>query len=221
MHDTRMDGMTTQNWDGIYRQHAAYFTQPPHEDMPTVVSLFRERSVQKVLDVGCGTGRHVLFLAQQGFKVCGIDSSPEAIRAAREITRKAGFKARLTVGSMFERLPYPDRSFDAVVCTKALNHGAIESIHAAVAEMERVLRPGGLVFIVVTKTRKALPCKKQERFCFLIADRTLIPKTGREIGVIHYQFSEAILLREFRRFRVLRFRVDATSNYSMVGEKKG
>lgn len=216
-----MDVMTTQNWDAIYQQHAAYFTQPPHEDMPAVASTFRERGVKNVLDVGCGTGRHVLYLARLGFTVCGMDSSAEAIRAARKTTKAAGLSARLTVGSMFERLPYPDASFHAVVCTKALNHGLIESIRGATAEMERVLRPGGLVFIVVTKSRKALPSKKQERYCIIIADRTLIPKTGREIGVIHFQFNKAILLREFEHFRVLRFRVDSAYNYSMVAEKKG
>jgi ubiquinone/menaquinone biosynthesis C-methylase UbiE len=204
-----------QNWDLIYKQHGTWL-QEPHEDMPQVVSLFLQRGVKKVLDVGCGAGRHVVYLSTQDFEVSGLDSSEEAIKMNRKALKKMNLSADLRVASMYEKLPYPDSHFDAIICTKALNHGKLEDIRGAIREMERALKPIGIIFIVVTKTRKILPSKKQQREAEIIAERTLVPKTGREIGVIHFQFNKEILLREFRHFRVLDCYVDSTRNYCLM-----
>ena len=118
---------------------------------------------------------------------------------------------------MYDELPYPDNHFDGIICTKALNHNTLDRIRSAIGEMERVLRPNGAIFIVVTKTRKILESKKQQREAEIIAERTLIPRTGREIGVIHFQFNKEILLREFRHFNVIDCHVDSTNNYCLLG----
>jgi len=203
------------DWDGIYKKHGTWL-EKPHEDMPRVADLFQARGVKRVLDLGCGAGRHMVYLAQRGVQVWGLDSSEEALKMAQEALAKTGLRGELTAGSMYETLPYARGFFDAIVCTKALNHGTIGSIRLAIKEMERALKPGGGLFMVVTKSRKVLPSKKQERDCEIIAERTLIPKQGREIGVVHYQFNKEILLREFRHFRVLDVRVDSERNYSMT-----
>jgi len=206
----------TQNWDLIYKQHGTWL-QEPHEDMPQVISFFQQMDVKKVLDVGCGAGRHVVYLAGQGFQVSGLDSSDEAIKMNRDALKKMNLSAELTVASMYERLPYPNNNFDAIICTKALNHGILERIRGTINEMERVLKPSGAIFIVVTKTRKILPSKKQKREAKIIAERTLVPKTGREIGVIHFQFNKEILLKEFRHFKVIDCHVDSMRNYCFLG----
>ncbi len=206
----------TDNWDSIYKQYGSWL-QEPHEDMASVVSLFQQRGVKKVLDLGCGAGRHVVYLAGHGIEMSGLDSSDEAIKMNREALEKMNLNAELVVASMYKKLPYPDKSFDAIVCTKALNHNTIDKIHGAIKEMERVLRPGGVIFIVVTKSRKILHNKRQERGAEIIAERTLIPKTGKEIGVIHFQFNKEILLREFRHFNVIDYHVDSTNNYCLLG----
>jgi ubiquinone/menaquinone biosynthesis C-methylase UbiE len=210
------DSSMTDNWDSIYRQYGSWL-QEPHEDMPQVVAYFLQNGVKNVLDIGCGAGRHVIYLAGHGFWVSGLDSSDEAMKMNRDALKKMNLKTELVVASMYEKLPYPDKNFDAIVCTKALNHNTLENIRGAIKEMERVLRPGGIIFIVVTKSRKILPNKKQKREAEIIAERTLIPKTGREIGVIHFQFNKEILLREFRHFRVIDYHIDSSRNYCLVG----
>lgn len=209
-----------QTWDEIYKKHGSWL-ELPHEDIPAVADLFQSKGVKRVLDLGCGAGRHVVYLAQRGFEVYGLDSSDEALKMAREALAKTSLHAELTAASMFDKLPYPDSFFDAIVCTKALNHGTIESIRRTIREMERVLEPGGILFLVVTKSRKILESQKQRREAEIIADRTLAPKTGREIGVVHYQFNKKILLREFRHFKVINFRVDSQRNYCLTGVRLG
>jgi ubiquinone/menaquinone biosynthesis C-methylase UbiE len=206
----------TDNWDSIYKQYGSWL-QEPHEDMASVVSRFRQRRVKKVLDLGCGAGRHVVYLAGHSFEVSGLDSSDEAIKMNREALRRMNLKADLIVASMYEELPYPDDDFDAIICTKALNHNTLDHVRRAIGEMERVLKPGGAIFIVVTKSRKIRESKKQQKEAEIIAERTLIPKTGREIGVIHFQFNKEILLREFRHFKVIDCHIDSSRNYCLMG----
>jgi SAM-dependent methyltransferase len=93
-----------------------------------------------VLDAGCGTGRHSAFLADNGHDVLGIDSSPEmlALAAAKVPT------ARLVLAEL-ERIPLPDGSVDAAVCGLVLSHA--RDIRPAVAELARVLRPGGRLVV--------------------------------------------------------------------------
>ncbi len=206
----------TDNWDAIYRQYGSWL-QEPHEDIASFVSLLRRQGVKKVLDLGCGAGRHVVYLAGHGFEVSGLDSSDEAIKMNQKSLSQMGLKAELIVASMYDELPYPDNHFDGIICTKALNHNTLDHIRRAIGEMERVLKPGGAIFIVVTKSRKILESKKQQREAEIIAERTLIPKTGREIGVIHFQFNKEILLREFRHFNMIDCNVDSTNNYCLLG----
>jgi SAM-dependent methyltransferase len=95
----------------------------PHENMPGLVRLLRERRAQTVVDLGCGLGRHTAHLARHEFAGHGLDSSPRGI----ELTRQwlAGLQARLTRRSMTERLPYEDAAFDAVVSTQVIHHAAM------------------------------------------------------------------------------------------------
>jgi SAM-dependent methyltransferase len=94
----------------------------------------------RVLDVGCGTGRTLVALAQRyGVEVCGIDVRKKMIRHARQRARLAGVRADWRVASA-ERLPFRDASFDVVV-TESVN--VFLDARRALAESFRVLKPGG------------------------------------------------------------------------------
>jgi len=54
-------------WDKAFKKEGKIFTKP-QEDMPKIVKLFKKSGVKKVLDLGCGSGRHVVYLAKNGLK---------------------------------------------------------------------------------------------------------------------------------------------------------
>ena len=107
---------------------------------PVVHGLLAELQRGCVLDAACGTGRHSLWLAKQGHEVIGVDASPAMLAKAR---------AKLP-GARFEQgdlaaLPLPDASVDAALCALALVH--VPDLHPALAELARVVRPGGRIVI--------------------------------------------------------------------------
>ncbi len=96
---------------------------------------------KKVLDLGCAGGFMAEAIARRGAKVTGIDPARHAIEAARGHARQEGLHIRYEVGKG-EALPYPDASFDAVVCVDVLEH--VSDLQQVLNEVARVLEPGGL-----------------------------------------------------------------------------
>lgn len=96
---------------------------------------------KEVLDLGCAGGFMAEALDERGARVTGIDPAADAIAAARAHAGQQGRAIRYDVG-MGEALPYPDDSFDAVVCVDVLEH--VQNLPQVIAQTARVLRPGGL-----------------------------------------------------------------------------
>lgn len=102
---------------------------------------------QLVVDAGCGGGLVAKTLTQAGATVIGIDPAEPSLAVAR---RAAGARFH-PVAARLEQLPLADRSADAVVAADVLEH--VGDLPAAVAEIARVLRPGGrLLFDTINRT---------------------------------------------------------------------
>lgn len=99
-----------------------------------------KKKKKKILDVGCGTGTMLNYLAQHG-QVEGIDNSKKAVAFCRQ----RGFK-NTCLGDA-QKLPFSDNSFDLVTAFDTLEH--IEDDQIALKEFYRVLRPNGLILMTV------------------------------------------------------------------------
>ncbi len=103
----------------------------------------------RVLDAGCGYGRNLVHLLREGCEVFALDANAEGVEHVRELSRVLGTglpAGNFQVGTI-ERMPFPDGFADAVICNSVL-HFARDEKHfdAMLAELWRVLRPGGLLF---------------------------------------------------------------------------
>src|SRR5215211_5086898 len=111
------------------------------------------RASGEVLEVAVGTGRNFPFYPEGG-RLTGIDLSPAMLKIARKRVDEVGVDADLREGDAQKR-PFPEASFDTVVCTLSLCN--IPDDRRALAEMKRVLRPGGRLLLLdhVRATSKA------------------------------------------------------------------
>ena len=112
---------------------------------PTAAKLVNFAAIkagQRVLDVACGTGVVAVTCAQRGARVTGLDLTPELLETARENAKLAGVEVDFHEGDA-EQLPFPDSTFDAVL--SQFGHMFAPRPEVAVAEMLRVLKPGGTI----------------------------------------------------------------------------
>lgn len=129
-----------------------------YDPMVWILTLGRERAFREktltlanlspgesVLDAGCGTGSLAIAARTRvgnAGMVKGIDASPEMIARARRKAERAGVEAEFQVG-VVERLPFADGTFDVVLSTVMLHHLPDEARKKCIAEIGRVLKPGG------------------------------------------------------------------------------
>lgn len=110
-------------------------------------NYFPLKAGQRVLDLGCGEGRHLIALSiSEEVDAIGVDLSPSDLATARE--RMAEFSSEVPVPGLFAvlcgdalRLPFEDNSFDAVICSEVLEH--IPDYRGALDELSRIIKPGG------------------------------------------------------------------------------
>ena len=114
--------------------------------MPWVFSRLSVPSSLCALDLGCGTGSLTVLLARRGLKVTAFDHSPDMLAVARSKTDAEGLSETVTFSEGDIRsLPVPDASFDVVTCQRVLHH--VPEADAVIAEVARVLKPGGIFFL--------------------------------------------------------------------------
>jgi ubiquinone/menaquinone biosynthesis C-methylase UbiE len=116
-------------------------------DLDRLAELARTASVRSALDVGCGAGHASFALARGGAaRVVAYDVSAEMLEVVASSADARGYRQIDVCRGPAERMPFDDASFDMVVTRYSAHHWL--DVHRAVAEIGRVLQPGGL-FIVI------------------------------------------------------------------------
>jgi SAM-dependent methyltransferase len=139
-------------WETVYRSRA--WGRYPGEDVVRFVmrshGAAADRAKVRLLEVGCGSGANLWFMAREGFGAYGIEAAPTAVRLCNERLdrecpqwRKAG--GRVEVGDI-GTLPYPDGYFDAVLDVVAICYSPFPAAQSAYRELARVTKPGGQLF---------------------------------------------------------------------------
>jgi len=202
-----------EGWEEIYRKEGRVFEET-HPAMGWLMLLFRERGVTRVLDLGSGCGRHTVLLAENKFQTYGIDISSTGVEITKQALIAKELKADVRVADIYERLPYPDGFFDAILSIQTLHHNTLDRIKKLTGEMERILSRGGYIFATV-------PSKMNQAEKFRLVERgTYIPLDGREKGLPHHFFTKEEILKLFSSFEIEEIFVDQIEHYAFRGIKK-
>jgi tellurite methyltransferase len=187
-----------QEWDRRWAD-AENWTQwlKPEEKVVEAIPLLKDHGVRRVLDIGCGMGRHAIYLSQQGFEVTGLDASASGIDFARNAAAQAELTIDLHIGD-FTALPFQDENFDFALAWNVLYHGDGEIAKTAFREIRRILSPGGLVLATMISQRHHRYGDGRE-----IRPDTFIVDDDDEKAHAHFYSDDRALLDLLEGFQIL------------------
>jgi SAM-dependent methyltransferase len=146
------------HWDTTYAAHPAMYGDRPSDPAVYAAKIFRDAGAEHLVELGAGHGRDALFFACEGLTVHALDFSATGLQQLAETARTLGVGERVktTLHDVSRPLPLPDASTDAVFAHMLLCMAlSTEQIHSIVAEVRRVLRPGGVFVYTVRHTGDA------------------------------------------------------------------
>ena len=194
-------------WEKEYRNPKLITnSDEPQLDFKHFVKWLRkERKVDldglRILDLGSGTGKNSLFLADRGSNVIGIDISSTAMNLAKERASERGLTAEFRQGSIGKKFPFPDVNFDLILDVVSSNSLTESERKICISESLRTLKPGGFMFV------KAL-CRDGDKN----AENLLEKYPGQEkntyvmpgINISERVFSESEFRDQYKNFEILR-----------------
>lgn len=172
-------------WD--WKRNISERWDEPSEISYYLVQRWKAMGFKRFLDLGCGPGRHSMQFAGAGFDVTALDLSAEAIEIVEGKAREAGLGIKAACGDM-RRLPFADASMDCLLAYHVISHTDTEGIREVLAEIGRVLRPGGELYLTFC-SKKAWSFAEAgfERF----DENTVVKREdGPEDGIPHFFVDE-------------------------------
>jgi SAM-dependent methyltransferase len=134
-------------WEEIFK-NSQWGKYPPEELIRFIARRYSHetnRKSVKILEVGCGPGANIWYLAREGFAVYGIDGSKTAIHQANLRLDTENLQAELTVGDIIN-LPYDEGFFDCIIDVECIYANTLADSKNIIEEIYRVLKPEGTFF---------------------------------------------------------------------------
>ncbi len=144
---------STTNWESLWGDDSVLTRwQEPYKDLVNLVPILQSAQYRRVLDLGCGAGRHIILFARSGFETYGIEETESGLSHCREWLKRLGLTAHLIKGDMSDLGQFETGFFDIVVCWHVIYHARLTKMVATLKEIHRVIRPGGLLYITFNST---------------------------------------------------------------------
>jgi SAM-dependent methyltransferase len=210
-----------QNWNQIFSKKGRVFDEPLDEVKRFSIGL-KKSGLTQVLDLGCGSGRHTIYLKQEDLHVWGLDNAPAGLKLTQTWLQAKKLQVPLILADVHDPFPFKEGSFDGLISTRVIHHATQEKVIGAVKEIIRVVRKGGMILITVPGG------SKRENYHRWFGHRTLIkwiephtyiPLRGREKGIPHYIFTQEELSTLFEGFAELHIDIDEKQLIQVTARK--
>ena len=190
----------TKAWDWDKNKDEIWFT--PSEASYFLLNRWKEKGYNRLLDLGCGRGRHSIQFAKSGFNVSSIDLSDVAVNGLNKWAGKEKLSISAALGDMVN-LPFADNTFDCLLAYHVISHTDGKGIVRVISEIKRVLKAGGEFYI--TFCSKNAWSFRDSGYPKLDENTVIKMEDGAEYKVPHFFVdNEDIkgLLKEFRLITV-------------------
>lgn len=191
-------------WDKIYQDYKqggeAYATLRKGL-IPEFLEFMNNYSfkIKKVLDIGCGNGKYLVFLKNLGFTTDGVDSSPTAVAMTKESLQD---DSAIRCVDMYT-YNIPAGRYDLIISIAAIHHGLKQPIRDLIKQIYAALLPGGHFFITLPDNEGS------SHWTMMISHKeiepgTRVPLTGLEKGLPHSAFTKEEIKEMFSQFKDVR-----------------
>jgi ubiquinone/menaquinone biosynthesis C-methylase UbiE len=188
-------------WNRIL-QEKRYSPEEPEELVISFVAfLKRKKKAGRMLDLGCGAGRHLIYIARQGFETHGIDISETGLNLAKRRLNRQNLEAQIIKCHM-NFLPYIDSCFDAVICLHTIYHQKFKEMQETISEIHRTLNEKGFLLVNFLSKRTYRYGKGEK-----VEDDTFVDQEGTEKGVLHHFTDEEEIRHLFKDFRIIKVKL--------------
>jgi SAM-dependent methyltransferase len=170
---------------------------PPLPQVVEMADALEGEGRRRTLDIGCGMGRHTVYLAARGFEVTATDNAAAALAGCREALAQAGVQASVRQLEMTD-FPFPDGRFDGAVSSHVIHHARRATLEAIIAEIVRTLAPGGL-FVWVTPSPRHRECGAGEE----VEPGTWVEEHHKEGPIPHHYCPEEEVRGLLRTFEIV------------------
>ncbi len=203
------------SWEHIFKSKGRVF-EKPQQELVDVFSKIKDKGVSKVLDLGCGSGRHTVYLAKEGLEVFATDVTDTGLQMTKDWLKDEKLNAELIKASCFEKFPFEDNTFDFVVSTRVIYHNYHDKVLFCISEIKRVLKTDGYVFLMVPDQRY----KNRDLILKQVESHTYLPETGDEIGVPHVIYDDALVLSDFKDFDIIESKHSGEDHFCLLLKRK-
>ncbi|HBF40096.1 MAG TPA: class I SAM-dependent methyltransferase [Firmicutes bacterium] len=197
------------NWDTVKDDAWSI----PSEDVYYYLERWSKLGYKRLLDLGCGLGRHSIFFAKNGFAVDAFDLSVNGLEKLKEQTRQQKLNIHIKLGDMLV-LPYDDGSFDCILAYHSIYHTDSSGIERVLSEIKRVLTKDGEAFLTFnSKSNPSFIQNSPGR----IDENTVLKTEGYEMDIPHYYADADELKALLKDFQIIKMRqiedIDETKSH--------
>jgi len=189
-----------QKWSSFYTDADEKILRYPNEPLARIMKgsyipgLKKDYKGKKVLDIGFGHGNNLLFLQTLGFEIFGIEVQKEICGLVMDRLKSYDIASDLRYGTN-QKIPFDDNMFDALVSWDVLHYeGNDANYHLALKEYQRVLKPGGRLFLstVAPKSSVLRNAKILEPHCY-----QLTREDDFRVGEVFFCCDEEAILQSY------------------------
>jgi 2-polyprenyl-3-methyl-5-hydroxy-6-metoxy-1,4-benzoquinol methylase len=136
-------------WNELFKNEELIIKEPNNNFVKYFEKLEKENKIKKIIDLGCGTGRHVSYLARKGYEIHGIDSSQNALNYIKD-NIGANDKIELFKIDLLNLTLKIKERYDLGICINVLNHGLFNELEQMFIEIEKVINDDGFLFLILS-----------------------------------------------------------------------
>lgn len=197
-------------WFDIFKKQY-YVENYPSEQIVRFLMRYKKNKKNKlnqfkVLDLGCGIGRHALLASEIGFDSYAIDVVSSSINIVKNKSMENNLKVNCQIGSMND-LPYNDNFFDIIISFGVFDHVLFDDAKKGINEIQRTLKKNGLVYLKLETTNSF-----EKKYGKKIGKNTFILTCDCEKNIIQHYFSKKEIKELFKNFTITNFEKEEIFN---------